>query len=72
VGIAPAKTLAKLANESAKSTKAFHGYRFVNEPDDIEKMLMQTPVHNIWGVGRNYAAMLAREKIKTALMSCHI
>lgn len=57
VGIAPTKTLAKLANHYAKQQKA--GVEVWTSSDHWQARLAQTPVGNIWGVGRRLAARLA-------------
>ena len=57
VGIAPTKTLAKLANRRAR----LHGTRGVlllETPAQWEEALAQTPVEDVWGVGRRYARKL--------------
>lgn len=59
VGIAPTKTLAKIANHLAKKDKAATQciYTLYND-DDIRRVLEKTPVSEIWGVGRAYAEKL--------------
>lgn len=61
VGIAPTKTLAKLANKLAKKTS--HGVVTVL-PDD--PALAHFPVEDVWGVGRRLTARLGGEGILTA------
>ena len=59
VGIAPTKTLAKMANGMAKKNKALT--RCVCILDTQEKLraaLQETPVEKLWGVGRQYAEKL--------------
>lgn len=66
VGIAPTKTLAKMANRYAKKYhKAIGVFWAANEKLTTE-MLENTAVEDIWGVGRQYAKMLAGHGIKTA------
>ncbi|MFU8811722.1 MAG: Y-family DNA polymerase [Balneolaceae bacterium] len=66
VGIAPTKTLAKIANEYAKKNDFTGGvYRLAN-PAQQKALLRQTPVSDIWGIGRQYAAMLERHGIYSA------
>lgn len=66
VGIAPTKTLAKIANEMAKAHESLDGVLYVKRADIIERMLKKTPVEDIWGVGRNYSSMLERQGVSTA------
>lgn len=71
VGIAPTKTLAKIANEAAKSNPETEGVLVLNDDVSIEKILRQTPVSDIWGVGRKYSLTLNRHGINTAWeLSC--
>lgn len=67
VGIAPTKTLAKIANEMAKSYKQLNGVLYVRKPDQIGRMLRKTELGDIWGIGKNYTAMLERQGITNAL-----
>lgn len=68
-GIAPTKTLAKLANHFAKTYPAFHGTMNWNDltPDRKRKALLLTPVKAVWGVGAQTAEKLARLGIHSAL-----
>lgn len=52
VGIAPTKTLAKVANRMAKKNKkATQGTVVLSTPAQIYDALENTPVNDIWGVG---------------------
>lgn len=56
IGLAPTKTLAKLACEKAKKLPDKNGIyriRFRN----IEEEMLHTPIEEIWGVGKNTAAL---------------
>ncbi len=66
IGIGPTKTLAKLANRMAKKTKATDGV-FNLYQHDLDKVLAQVEVGDIWGVGRQWAHWLNSAKIFTAL-----
>ncbi|OGX88199.1 Y-family DNA polymerase [Hymenobacter glacialis] len=57
VGIAPTKTLAKLANKLARRLGT-NGVTLFEHPDQWQQVLAQTPVEEIWGVGRRYAKKL--------------
>jgi DNA polymerase V len=66
VGVAPTKTLAKLANGIAKQNKARTGCVAVLETSDkIQKALKMTPVEDLWGVGRRSAKKLHELGIDT-------
>ncbi len=67
IGMAPTKTLAKLANRLAKKNKEYNGVLNLYEYDNYEKFLESIEVEDIWGVGRQYSAMLHRNNIHTAL-----
>jgi DNA polymerase V len=59
VGIAPTKTLAKLANRLAKKDKSSTNCVMVlNNSADIETALRNTAVEDIWGIGGRYAKKL--------------
>ena len=58
VGIAPTKTLAKLANETAKHAPALGGLLALNGSKDWADLLDRTPVGDVWGVGRRLAPRL--------------
>ena len=62
VGIAPTKTLCKLANRIAKKRTSEGVY--VLEPTD--RILTEIPVTDIWGVAKGYERRLAKAGIKTA------
>ena len=77
IGIAPTKTLAKLANHVAKSAIRKPGtypeeLGFVCDlsalpASDIDLRLAATPAGDVWGIGRRIAAQLEAEGILTAL-----
>lgn len=59
VGIAPTKVLSKVANHLAKKNKEETQCVVVLETDEkIITALQNTPVNEIWGVGRQYAKKL--------------
>ncbi|MBI2274732.1 MAG: Y-family DNA polymerase [Bacteroidetes bacterium] len=66
VGIAPTKTLAKMANRFAKKTKKKVGVHIAESPEEIEEILRFTKVGDIWGVGPQYAKLLLQNGFKTA------
>ena len=66
VGIAPTKTLAKIANHIAKKNKKYKGVLDFVKQTDKDSLLKTFPVKNIWGVGEKYARFFNRNKIYTA------
>ena len=66
VGIAPTRTLCKLANETAKHTPQMQGVLALNSPGEWEPLLQQTPVGDIWGVGRRLLPRMHALGIRTA------
>jgi DNA polymerase V len=67
IGIAPTKTLAKVANRYAKKHLPHLGIYQIDSDHDAEKALVNTPVEDIWGVGYKYAKMLNAHHIFNAL-----
>ncbi len=66
VGVAPTKTLAKLANRTAKDFRKCQGVCVLDEPWKWQWVLKRFPANKIWGVGRRLAAHLAEMHIHTA------
>lgn len=66
VGVAPTKTLAKIAAELCKHYPKLRGGCFMHRKEDIEKVLRKTPVEDVWGIGRRSAPRLHSAGIKTA------
>ena len=67
VGIAPTKTLAKLANHAAKQYPATRGVVDLTDPIRQKKLLSLMPVSEVWGVGRKLSERLNAMGITTAL-----
>lgn len=67
VGIAPTKTLAKLANLAAKTWRKTGGVVDLSDSNRQRKLLSLMPVHEIWGVGRRISKKLELMGMKTAL-----
>ncbi|MBF1995177.1 translesion error-prone DNA polymerase V subunit UmuC [Serratia symbiotica] len=67
VGIAPSKTLAKLANYAAKKWRGAQGVVDLSEPARQRKLLALIPVEEVWGIGRRLARQLQAMGIHTAL-----
>ncbi len=66
VGLAPTKTLGKLANETAKHEPACRGVLALTSPGRWQPLLERTPVGEVWGVGRKLAPKLHGMGIRTA------
>lgn len=67
VGIAPTKTLAKLANHAAKKYPATQGVVDQTNPDRQRRLLALVSVDDVWGVGRRLSKRLNALGITTAL-----
>lgn len=66
VGIAPTKTLAKLANAAAKKNPLFAGVADLRDPVIRAFVLDRFPVGDVWGVGRATVSKLAELGVGTA------
>ena len=67
VGIGPTKTLAKIANKLAKKNRMCQGVLDITNHSRIKDLLASVEVDDVWGVGWEYAKLLKRNGIKTAL-----
>lgn len=68
VGIAPTKTLAKLANHAAKKwQRQTGGVVDLSQPHRQRKLMAALPVSEIWGVGRRISKQLESMGIATVL-----
>ncbi|MCK5153794.1 MAG: Y-family DNA polymerase [Spirochaetales bacterium] len=63
IGIAPTKSLAKVAQRLAKKVD---GSLILDTPGNISKALVLTPVKDLWGIGSAYAKRLLSGGIETA------
>lgn len=66
VGIAPTKTLAKIASELCKRYPKLQGGCYMHRAEDIEKVLRKYPIEDVWGIGRRSAPRLHAMGIHTA------
>ena len=66
VGIAPTKTLAKMANRFAKKHQKGLGVYFAANDTLISDMLQRTEVRDIWGIGKQHATLLKSNGFHTA------
>ncbi len=67
IGIAPTKTLAKMASHYAKHYKGCNHCCMIGTDEQRIKALGQYEIDEVWGIGRCYAARLQALGIKTAL-----
>ena len=66
VGVAPTKTLAKVANRISKKSAKANGVLVLTDERHIEEALKRTEVGDVWGIGPRYAKKLATFGITTA------
>jgi DNA polymerase V len=66
VGIAPTKTLAKIASKLCKQYPRLQGGCYMHRPEDIEKVLRKYPIEDVWGIGRKTVYKLKLMGINTA------
>ena len=67
IGLAPNKTLAKIASKLAKKYAAYKHCCMIDTDYKREKALEWCPIEDVWGIGRRYAAKLQALGCKTAL-----
>lgn len=68
IGIAPTKTLAKIANRVAKKQPQYHGVFIYPQSDSEQKSVLKgIAVEDIWGIGRQYSIWLRSNLINNAL-----
>ena len=66
VGIAPTKTLAKMANRYAKKTNRSVGIHSLDSQEKINEVLAWTALGDVWGIGSQHCKRLLGNGIKTA------
>jgi len=66
VGIAKTKTLAKIANEFVKKNSKLNGVFDITNFPKMDRLLQQVPVHDIWGIGSQYAKLLMKNHVLSA------
>lgn len=66
IGIAPTKTLAKMASHYAKHYPAYRHCCLIDSEERREKALTLYEIGEVWGIGRRYNARLESLGIKTA------
>lgn len=67
IGLAPTKTLAKIASKLAKKYEVYKHCCLIDTDYKREKALEWCPIEDVWGIGRRYAAKLQSLGCKTAL-----
>ena len=67
IGLAPNKTLAKIASKLAKKFEVYKHCCMIDTDYKREKALEWCPIEDVWGIGRRYAAKLQSLGCKTAL-----
>ncbi len=66
IGLAPNKTLAKMASHFAKKYQGYHHCCMIDTDEKRVKALKLYPIDEVWGIGRRYAAKLDSLGVKTA------
>jgi DNA polymerase V len=66
VGVAPTKTLAKVASKFCKQRPEMQGGCFLHQKEGIREILKAVPVEDIWGIGRRYSQKLHSYGVLTA------
>lgn len=66
IGLGPTKTLAKVANKLAKMDPGHGGVLDFAACPQPDALLESVGVADVWGIGRRYAAMLARYGVENA------
>jgi DNA polymerase V len=67
IGVAPTKTLAKIASHFAKTYSGYKGVCMIDSDAKRLKALELTPIEDVWGVGRRLAPRLQSLGVRTAL-----
>ena len=66
IGLAPNKTLAKMAAWYAKKYQGYHHCCLMDTQEKRIKALKLFPIDEVWGIGRRYAARLEALGVRTA------
>lgn len=67
IGIAPTKTLCKVASHYAKKYAGYHGVCIIDSEERRRKALAQYPIDEVWGIGRQSVDKLKAVGMQTAL-----
>ena len=66
IGLAPNKTLAKIASKLAKKFEVYRHYCIIDTDEKREAALKWLPIEDVWGIGRRYAERLHALGCQTA------
>ena len=66
IGLAPTKTLAKMASHFAKKYPGYRHCCMIDTDEKRVKALKLFPIEDVWGIGRRYAAKLQALGVHTA------
>lgn len=66
LGIAPTKTLAKVANKFAKKYKCYNQVCIIDSEEKRIKALKLTQIEDVWGIGRRLAIRLRGKGVENA------
>ncbi len=66
IGVAPTRTLAKMASHFAKRYPAYRGVCAIDSVEKRRKALELTPIREVWGVGWRGAPKLEASGVRTA------
>ena len=66
IGVAPTRTLAKMASHFAKRYPAYRGVCVIDSMEKRRKALELTPIREVWGVGWRGAPKLEAAGVRTA------
>ena len=72
IGIAPTKTLTKIALNEAKRINVPTKVHQISTTKEIREALRNTPIRDVWGVGRKLSEHLNQAKISNALQLADI
>ena len=66
IGLAPNKTLAKIASKLAKKYEVYKHCCMIDNDYKRQRALEWCPIEDVWGIGRRYAARLQALGVRTA------
>ena len=66
MGVAPTKTLAKVASRYGKKYRGYRGVCIIDSEQKRIKALEQFPIEDVWGIGHRHAEKLRYHGIRTA------
>ena len=71
IGLAPTKTLAKMASHFAKKYPGYRHCCLIDTDEKRNKALKLYPIDEVWGIGRRYSAKLQSLGVQTAYDFAH-